>query len=67
MENLLVHQPNQEQNISKTFSQVFTMDGQAPVVFEPKHDFDWSAFKALMAKDKLLFRMKLRILLRLVT
>ncbi len=43
------------------------MDGQAPVVFEPKHDFDWSAFKALMAKDKLLFRMKLRILLRLVT
>ncbi|AUA19658.1 replication initiation/membrane attachment protein [Streptococcus suis] len=56
MENLLVHQPNQEQNISKTFSQVFTMDGQAPVVFEPKHDFDWSAFKALMAKDKLLFQ-----------
>ncbi|HFI0794779.1 TPA: replication initiation/membrane attachment protein [Streptococcus suis] len=56
MENLLVHQPNQEQNISKTFSQVFTMEGQAPVVFEPKHDFDWSAFKALMAKDKLLFQ-----------
>ncbi len=34
--------------------------------FEPKHDFDWSVL-ALMAKDKLLFRMKLRILLRLVT
>lgn len=32
------------------------MDGQAPVIFEPKHDFDWSAFKALMAKDKLLFQ-----------
>ncbi|HEL1648134.1 TPA: replication initiation/membrane attachment protein [Streptococcus suis] len=56
VENLFVHQPNREQNISKTFSQVFTMDGQAPVVFEPKHDFDWSAFKALMAKDKLLFQ-----------
>lgn len=56
MENLLVHQPSQEQNISKTFSQVFTMDGQVLVSFEPNRDFDWSAFKALMAKDKLLFQ-----------
>lgn len=56
VESLQVSGPNKEKKVSKTFSQVFTIDGQVPVSFEPKHDFDWSAFKALMAKDKLLFR-----------
>ena len=56
VDSLLVHIPKQEQNISKNFSQVFTMDGQVPLVFESNRDFDWSAFKALMAKDKLYFQ-----------
>ncbi|HFI0397620.1 TPA: replication initiation/membrane attachment protein [Streptococcus suis] len=56
VDSLLVHIPKQEQNISKNFSQVFTMDGQVPLTFEPNRDFDWSAFKALMAKDKLHFQ-----------
>ncbi|HEL2218143.1 TPA: replication initiation/membrane attachment protein [Streptococcus suis] len=56
VESLQVSGPNKEKKVSKTFSQVFTIDGQVPVAFEPKHDFDWSAFKALMAKDKLLFQ-----------
>ncbi len=56
VDSLLVHIPKQEQNISKNFSQVFTMDGQVPLVFESNRDFDWSAFKALMAKDKLYFK-----------
>lgn len=56
VESLQVSGPNKEKKVSKTFSQVFTIDGQVPVSFEPKHDFDWSAFKALMAKDKLLFQ-----------
>lgn len=56
VDSLLVHIPKQEQNISKNFSQVFTMDGQVPLVFESNRDFDWSAFKALMAKDKLFFQ-----------
>ncbi len=56
VDSLLAHIPKQEQNISKNFSQVFTMDGQVPLVFESNRDFDWSAFKALMAKDKLYFK-----------
>ena len=56
VDSLLAHIPKQEQNISKNFSQVFTMDGQVPLVFESNRDFDWSAFKALMAKDKLYFQ-----------
>ncbi|HEM6271315.1 replication initiation/membrane attachment protein [Streptococcus suis] len=56
VDSLLVHIPKQEQNISKNFSQVFTMDGQVPLTFESNRDFDWSAFKALMAKDKLYFQ-----------
>lgn len=56
VDSLLVHIPKQEQNISKNFSQVFTMDGQVPLVFESNRDFDWPAFKALMAKDKLYFQ-----------
>ncbi|HFR3426012.1 TPA: replication initiation/membrane attachment protein [Streptococcus suis] len=56
VESLQVSGPNKEKKVSKTFSQVFTISGQVPVAFEPKHDFDWSAFKALMAKDKLLFQ-----------
>ncbi|NQN86463.1 replication initiation/membrane attachment protein [Streptococcus suis] len=56
VEGLQGSRPPQEKNVSKTFSQVFTLTGQIERRFEPKHDFDWSAFKALMAKDKLLFQ-----------
>ncbi|HFU4111649.1 TPA: replication initiation/membrane attachment protein [Streptococcus suis] len=56
VEGLQGSRPPQEKNVSKTFSQVFTLTGQIEGRFEPKHDFDWSAFKALMAKDKLLFQ-----------
>lgn len=56
VESLQVSRPSKEKNVSKTFAQVFTMDGQVPLTFEPNYDFDWSAFKALMGKDKLLFQ-----------
>lgn len=56
VEGLQGSRPPREKNVSKTFSQVFTLTGQIEGRFEPKHDFDWSAFKALMAKDKLLFQ-----------
>ncbi|WP_155972647.1 replication initiation/membrane attachment protein [Streptococcus ruminantium] len=56
LEGLMNQLPNQEQNISKAFSDVFTLDGQVPAIYESQPDFDWSAFKALMARDKLLFQ-----------
>ncbi len=56
VDNLVSSRPKQAETISKSFSEVFTLEGQLPLVFEEKTDFDWSAFKALMAKDKLLFQ-----------
>ncbi|MEG3310833.1 replication initiation/membrane attachment protein [Streptococcus sp. SS-4456] len=56
VEGLQGSRPPKEKNVSKTFSQVFTLTGQIEGSFERKNDFDWSAFKALMAKDKLLFQ-----------
>lgn len=56
VENLLPTKPSKEQAITKPFSAVFDLDGQLPALSESRTDFDWSAFKALMAKDKLVFQ-----------
>lgn len=55
VEQLAVYLPSKEQDISKGFSDVFTLDGQVAVTFVAEQEFDWAAFQSLMAKDKLLF------------
>lgn len=56
VDSLMISINQKEQNISKTFSEVFTYDGQPKIVFERQTEFDWSAFKAMMAKDQLFFQ-----------
>lgn len=56
VENLIPASPSQDKNVSKSFSDVFDVEGQISPVVKSKRDFDWSAFKAMMAKDQLRFQ-----------
>lgn len=56
VEHLLPSSSGRGEKVSKSFSDVFTMDGQASVSYTANREFDWSAFKAMMAKDRLVFQ-----------
>lgn len=58
LEQLRLLRPNQEQNITKRFSDVFTIEGKVEMQVQGSatSGLDWQAFKSMMARDKLRFQ-----------
>lgn len=54
VEELIPKKAQSDNNISKPFSDVFTSEGHLSPISQ-QQEFDWSAFKAMMTKDKLRF------------